>query len=276
MIPTRSSPGMSAAVRTATTPSAAAAADVSIDLTSARACAARCRRGVQHPGHPEVVDVATVAQRQLGRLVLGARRADRGAERRLERLALGDRLDGVEDLDVAGAPAQVGAEVRGHRRPVEVGALLVDLRLGAHDDARDAEPALQPAARGEGLGEPLALVGVDALQRDDLLAGDLLQAEVAADDRLAVDHHRAAAALARRRAAVLRRRDVELLAQRRQQVGVVAPHRDRRAVERELGARIALTVCQRSPRSVLPNRLDPADFEGQNRFRTAGSRPAGP
>ena len=58
---------------------------------------------------------------------------------------------------------------------VEVGALLVDLRLGPHHDAGDAEPALQPAARGERVGEALALVGVDALERDDRLAGDLVQ-----------------------------------------------------------------------------------------------------
>ena len=193
------------------------------------------QRGVEHAGHADVVDVPAVAERQLGRLVLGARRTDRTAQRGLERLALGHGLDGVEDLDVAGAPTQVGAEVRGHRPAVEVGALLVDLRLGPHDDAGDAEPALQPTAGGERIGEALPLVGVDALERHDLLAGDLLQPEVAADDGLAVDHHRAAAALARRRAAVLGRRDVELLAQRGQQVGVVTPHGHRRAVERELG-----------------------------------------
>ena len=61
------------------------------------------------------------------------------------------------------------------RVAVEVGALLVDLRLGPHHDAGDAEPALQAAAGGEGVGEALPLVGVDALERDDRLAGDLVE-----------------------------------------------------------------------------------------------------
>ena len=43
---------------------------------------------------------------------------------------------------------------------LQVGALLVDLRFGAHDDARDAEPALQAAACGERIGERGALFGV--------------------------------------------------------------------------------------------------------------------
>src|SRR5829696_2887736 len=68
-----------------------------------------------------------------------------------------------------------GAEVAGHVRPGEVGALLVDLRLGPHNDAGDAEPALQAAARGEGIGVTLALDGREAFERGDRLAGDLRQ-----------------------------------------------------------------------------------------------------
>ena len=190
--------------------------------------------GVEHPGHAEVVDVAAVAERQLLGLVLGAGLTDAAAEGDLERLALGDRLDGVEDLDVAGAAAQVGAEMRRHGVPVEVGALLVDLRLGAHHDAGDAEAALQPATGGEGARRTVALGVVEALQRRDVLAGDLVERLRAADDRLAVDEHGAAATLPRRRAAVLGRRHVELLAERGEQVWMVAAHGHRRAVEREL------------------------------------------
>ena len=40
------------------------------------------QRGVEHARHADVVDVAAVAERQLGRLVLGARRADRAARAR--------------------------------------------------------------------------------------------------------------------------------------------------------------------------------------------------
>ena len=101
--------------------------------------------GVEHPGHAKIVDVAAVAERQLLRLVLGTGLADATTEGDLERLALGHRLDGVEDLDVPRAAAQVGAEMRGHAVPVEIGALLVDLRLGAHHDAGDAEATLQAA-----------------------------------------------------------------------------------------------------------------------------------
>ena len=104
-------------------------------------------------------------------------------------------------------------------------ALLVDLGLGPHDDAGDAEAALQPAAGGEGVGVALALVVVDALERDDRAAGHLGQRLLARHDGLAVDQHRAAPALARRRAAVLGRRDVELLAEGGEQVRVVGPDR---------------------------------------------------
>ena len=192
--------------------------------------------GVEHAGDTEIVDVPAVAERELLRLVLDARLADPAAQARLEGLALGHRLDGVEDLDVPGAAAQVGSEVRGHRPPIERVALLVDLRLGAHHDPRDAEAALQTAARGEGGGIAVALGVVDSLERRDLATGDLVERLGAADDRLAVDEHRAAAALPRRRTPVLRRRDAELLAQGGEEVGVVAAHRHRYTVERELDA----------------------------------------
>ena len=184
--------------------------------------------GVEHAGHAEVVDVAAVAESQLLRFVLRSGLADAGAEGDVERLALGHRLDGVEDLDVSGAAAQVGAEVRRHGVAVEVGALLVDLRLRPHDDAGDAEATLQPAAGGEGAGVAVALGVVEPFQRRDVASGDLVERLCAADDRLAVDEHGAAAALPRRRAAVLRRRHVELLAQGGEQVRVIAAHGHRR------------------------------------------------
>ena len=89
---------------------------------------------------------------------------------------------------------------------------------------------------GKGLGEAVSLCGVDALEGDDRLARHLVEREVAADDGLAVDEHGAAPALPRGRAAILRRRDVELVAQRRQQVRVVGGHRHRLAVHREVDA----------------------------------------
>ena len=67
---------------------------------------------------------------------------------RARRLArrVGDGLDGVEDLHVAGAAAEVGAEVAGRVVPGEVGALLVDSALARITMPGRAEPALQRAA----------------------------------------------------------------------------------------------------------------------------------
>ena len=56
-------------------------------------------------------------------------RADAAERDRGRRLALGEELDRVEDLHVAGAAAEVGAEVAGRGRPVEAAALLVEQRL---------------------------------------------------------------------------------------------------------------------------------------------------
>ena len=111
------------------------------------------QRGVQHAVDAHVVDIATIAQRQLVGLVLDSAPTDLARQLRRELLAAGDGLDGVEHLHVPGAAAQVRTEVAAHVAAVQLGALLVDLRLGPHDDARNAEAALQAAARGERIGE---------------------------------------------------------------------------------------------------------------------------
>ena len=153
-------------------------------------------------------------------------------------LAFGDRIDGLEDLDVARAAAQVRAEMAGHVAGLQVGALLVDLRFGAHHDPRDAEPALQAAARGERVGERGTLFGGHTLERHHGLAGGLRQRLLAADDRLAIDVHGAATALPRGRAAVLRRRHIQLLAQRGKQVRMIVADGHRLAVELEVDAHV--------------------------------------
>jgi len=123
----------------------------------------------------------------------------------------------------------------GHVLTFECRTLLVDLRLGAHDDARDAEATLQTTARRKGRGELLPFDGCDTFKRRYRFAGDLLQTRLARHHGLAVDQHGAATALPGRRTAVLRRRDVEFFAQCRQQVGVRLAHLDRGAVHDELG-----------------------------------------
>ena len=54
-----------------------------------------------------------------------------------------EQLDRIQDLHVAGAAAQVGAEMARRVLASEVGALLRDQRLRAHHDAGRAEAALQ-------------------------------------------------------------------------------------------------------------------------------------
>ena len=83
----------------------------------------------------------------------------------------------------------------GHVVALERRALLVDLGLRPHDDAGDAEPALQATAGRERVGIAPALVLVHSLQRDHVPAGDLRHVVRARDLHLAVDHHGAAAAL---------------------------------------------------------------------------------
>ena len=62
-----------------------------------------------------------------------------------------------------------------HAVAVEIGALLVDLRLGAHHDAGNAEAALQAATGGEGGGVPITLGVAEAFQVATSPPGDLVE-----------------------------------------------------------------------------------------------------
>ncbi len=151
MIPTRSSPGMSAAVKTATTPGAARAR-VGVDAgdlgpgvvgeARGRRAAAReaaCRRCSR--GRPERRGSASYL---VPRLADSAR--PRGFRRLLRRPPSRWRR-GSSRTRCSGRGGRRGGGPCPRR--VERGALLVDLGLGPHDDARDAEAALEPAARSE-------------------------------------------------------------------------------------------------------------------------------
>ncbi len=234
MIPTRSSPGRSAAVNTADDAGRGERGGRVDGDDVGAGVLGEVQRGVQHPGHADVVDVVAVAEGERRSLVFRTRSTDRGRELRLERAAMGHCVDRVEDLHVAGAPAEMCPEVGLHGCLGERVALLVDLGLGPHDDARDAEPALQAAARRERVGEALPFGLVDALECGDRLAVDLGDVVLARHGGLAVDQHGAASALARWRAPVLRRGDVEFLAQRGEQMRMAVAHGDRRAVDLEL------------------------------------------
>ena len=120
---------------------------------SPRAPCRRCRGGSRRPGRwprsgcPGCADDAGLLQGGF--------------------LAVGQILHGVEDLDVAGAAAEVAAEVARGLLAAQVGALAVDEGLGPHQDAGDAEAALQGAVVGEDAGVAVPLGGVEALQGHD-------------------------------------------------------------------------------------------------------------
>ena len=157
-------------------------------------------------------------------------------------------LDSVEDLAVPGATAQMRSEVTGRIVPGEVRALLVDECLDPDEDARRAEAALKRPGGCERGGKTLPLRRVEPFQGRDRLAGRFFERDLAAHRRLAIDQHRAAAALAGRGTAVLGRGDVELLAERRQQMRVSADL-DLFPVEPELGHGLRLHHLRDDPRS---------------------------
>ena len=149
----------------------------------------------------QVVDVVAVAEGQLVGLHLGHAGADPALGQRHRHLAGGQGLHGVEDLHVAGAPAQVGPHMAGrvvppkHLAPV---GRLVQQRLGPHEDARDAKAALQRAVGSKCLGIPDALVVREALHRGDQGPFGLFHRDLAGHSGLAVQQHSAATTLARR------------------------------------------------------------------------------
>ena len=136
---------------------------------------------------------------QRGILMMGHSEHDKELMTRSVNAMLLNGID-VELLDAA----QVRAEVPSHVAAFERRALLVDLCLGAHHDAGDAEPALQATAGRKRVGKGFAFVGVDPFEREHLLSRCFAQWGLAAHHGFAVDVHRAAPALPARRAAVFR------------------------------------------------------------------------
>ncbi len=170
------------------------------------------QEAVEHARHDHVVDVAPVAEGEFRALVFDAALPDafgqfdgRGGG------SGGDEFDGLDDLGVAGAAAEVGAETAVDGLPVEVGALLVDERLGPHHDPRGAEAALERPHGGEGVGVAFPLGSIEALEGGDLLACGLLHRDETRHRRLAVEQYGAASALAAGGAPVLGRRHTRLV-----------------------------------------------------------------
>ena len=97
----------------------------------------------------EVVDVGLVAEREVGALVARPARTDAARRLDLRRFAARQQLDGVENLDVAGAPAQVRAEMAGRVTSRKAAPFAIEQRLRAHHDSRRAETALERATGPE-------------------------------------------------------------------------------------------------------------------------------
>ena len=180
---------------TAWTPGTARAAVTSIDRIRACAYGDRSRRGVQHPRLAQVGDIARPSRDLVQRVGPADGSAD-DAERAGGTHAGGRRAgeDGVHDLPVAGAAAEVAAQVVHH---VGLGRrrLLVEQRHGGQQHAGRAEPALHRAVIDERLLERMEGIGVaEALHREHLAAVGLDGEVGAGADRRAVDEHRAGAA----------------------------------------------------------------------------------
>ena len=162
-----------------------------------------------HPGDLDVREVLDRARHLLDRVQLGDARPD-DAERPTGRAALAVRgpaglgqrghagissrgphalgrdLHGADDLDVAGAPAEVALEARADLRVGGRRARLEQARRG-HDHARGAEPALRATLLEESLLDRMERRGARARldvpsRREALDRGDLASLDVERQD----------------------------------------------------------------------------------------------
>ena len=128
----------------------------------------------------------------------------------------GRQSDGVEDLGVAGAAAEVAGELLADDVVARVRDAL-EQRRGRDDEAGRAEAALHGARVDERLLDPVQpVLAAQPFDRPDLVPVGLRGQDEARADELAVEQHRARAALALL-ARVLRAGQAERVAQRRQQ-----------------------------------------------------------
>jgi hypothetical protein len=198
---------------------------------------AELERGEAHVLHEDVVYILPGSDGELA----GAEAVEAGADEAAlvvlgegaAALDAGDDLDGVDDLHVAGAAAEVLLERVGD---LGAGGFGVggDEAERADGHAGNAEAALEATGAGEGLGDELAILLGDALEGDDVLAGDLADGEGAGEAGLAVDEDGAAAAVGLRGTAVLGGGDVAFLAEELEERGVLVDlDADVRAIEFE-------------------------------------------
>ena len=202
-----------------------------VDAVNVGSCVLRKdQRAVQHSLGIHVVYIRALTNCQLGTFVFDSRAADAATRHDHGRLARRECFDRVENLHVAGAATEVRPEMTGRFFALQRRTLLVDQGHGANDNSRRTKPALQRAARGEGLRISANLVRRHSLKRRDAASGGLGKRQGAGHLSLAVDHHRAAAALTLRRAAVFRRSHLQFLAQGSEKMWVAPRDRYRRSV----------------------------------------------
>jgi len=179
---------------------------------------------VGHAGGRDVVDECSLAECQCRPLVLGQMGPHTAGGRvgacGFAASDLGEQLDGVDDLLVAGAAAEVGSHVGGDLRASGAG---VALQKGVCPDgqSRRAEAALDGAASNEAIGDLLAVDLGETFERGDAFAGDLRGFDRAGEAGLVVDEDGAGAALTLGLTASLGRGDAEVVAQGVEQ-GLVA------------------------------------------------------
>ncbi len=172
---------------------------------------AEAQRAVEHAGQEDVGHVAVAAEDEVAGMVLGVARAHAAVGLRRRHFlfladGLGGAFDGVDDLLVAGAPAEVGRQRLGDLVTCRLG-VLVDQGIGLDHHAGDAEAALHAPLTDKGVGKDVLAVFAQPFDSRYAAAGAALHGRNAGQNGLAIQVHGAAAAGRLGRTAVLGRDD---------------------------------------------------------------------
>jgi len=178
---------------------------------------AEAQRAVEHTGQEDVGHVAVAAKDEVAGVVLGVACTDAAVglwRRHLLFLAdgLGGAFDGVNDLLITGATAEVGRQGLGDlvARRLRV---LVDQGVGLDHHAGDAEAALHATLTDEGVGKDVLAIFAQPFDGRHVAAGATLHGRNAGQDGLTVQVHGATAAGGLRGATILGRDDALVQAQ---------------------------------------------------------------
>ncbi len=178
------------------------------------------KRRVQHFRERDVIDVGPLAKHELLAVHLRQAgpdlRAVVGFRQRLAVERARCHFDRIENLHESRTAADVVVKRRCDLVPRRK-RLLADQMLGADNDPRNAESALQSAAERECFREDVPFPFGESLESQNPLAVRLLGRNGAGRNRLVLDDHRAAPAGSLRGASVLGRYQPGLFAQKRHQ-----------------------------------------------------------